>query len=82
MKLSKHDFRINFVRSDFEFFERECNFNEEQLKVFRCMQKDWQTVKISMELNYSASKVNKLIRQVKNKIVRVLEKVKYGESDV
>lgn len=74
MKISKHDFRLKFVKADFDFFENECNFNEEQMRVFQCLKKDWMTDKIAMELNYSNSTVNRIIKQVKTKMIKSLDK--------
>lgn len=73
MNISKHDFRLKFVKADFDFFEENCNFNEEQLKVFNCLKKDWLTDKIAMELCYSTSKVNRIIKQVKAKMIKALD---------
>lgn len=74
MKISKHDFRLKFVKADFDFFEKECNFNEEQMRVFQCLKKDWMTDKIAMELNYSNSTVNRIIKQIKTKMIKSLDK--------
>lgn len=73
MNISKHDFRLKFVKADFDFFEENCNFNEEQFKVFNCLKKDWLTDKIAMELCYSTSKVNRIIKQVKAKMIKALD---------
>lgn len=73
MKISKHDFRLKFVKADFDFFEENCNFNEEQLKVFNCLRKDWLIDKIAIELSYSPSKVNKIIKQIKTKMIKSLD---------
>lgn len=74
MNITKRDFRLKFVKADFDFFEENCNFNEEQLKVFNCLKKDWLTDKIALELCYSTSKVNRIIKEVKAKMIKSLDK--------
>lgn len=73
MNITKRDFRLKFVKADFDFFEENCNFNEEQLKVFNCLKKDWLTDKIALELCYSTSKVNRIIKEVKAKMIKSLD---------
>lgn len=70
--LNKKDFN-NFIESDYELFRRRCSFTEDQLKILNGFQKDWTEIKIRDHYNfYSKTAYDKLVRQVKQKIIRVL----------
>lgn len=48
------------------------NFTEDELDYFNMKLKDYSNVKISMEMNVSTSKVSKLARDVKTKVLRII----------
>ena len=62
----------NFTKPELDMFRENCNFTDEELQVFELLSKDKTIIYISMELNFSESKVSKLIRRVKDKIIKVL----------
>lgn len=71
--LNKKDFN-NFIASDYEFFIARCNFSEDQMKIVNGFRKDWTEIKICEENNISSkSSYDNLVKQVKRKIIRVLE---------
>ena len=65
--------KINdFTEPELDMFRKLCNFDEEQLEYFNLRAKNKSNVQISLEMNISESKVSKLARKVKSKILRVL----------
>lgn len=69
----KDKIHINdFVESELDYFRLNCNFSEQELQYFNLKAKDKSNVQIAYELNISESKVSKLARKVKNKIIRIL----------
>lgn len=83
--LNKKDFN-NFIASDYELFRKRCNFSEDQLKILDGFQKDWTEIKIRDVYNItSKSTYDNLVKQVKKKIIRVLEEneipLKVWDSD-
>ena len=59
------------VVSELNFYRDECNFTEDERRYFDMKSKDFSDIKVSMEMNISISKVNKLSRQVRTKMQRV-----------
>lgn len=64
--------RTEFTEPECEWFRATCNFTTDERKVFDLRVKDNSIVQICMELNMSASTVNRRIRGIKRKILRVL----------
>lgn len=62
----------DFVEKELEFFRKECNFTDEELEYFNLRSKGNSNLYISMTMNVSEAKVNKLSRKVKDKMIRVL----------
>ena len=65
--------RINdFVEWELNMFRRECNFSDEELQYFNMRAKDKSNIEIALTMNVSESKVNKLAKRVKMKMLKVL----------
>lgn len=62
----------DFVEWELQKFRDECNFSDEELMYFNLRAKDKSNVEIALEMNISESKVSKLARKVKSKMIRVL----------
>lgn len=62
----------DFVEWELERFRKECNFSEEELEYFNLRAKHYSNFQISLKMNISESKVSKLAKSVKNKILRVI----------
>jgi len=62
----------DFVEWELEMFRRECNFSDEEMMYFNLRAKDKSNVQIALEMNVSESKVSKLARKVKTKMIKVL----------
>lgn len=80
-KGSKHN--LQFTRAEREFFETECGFTDEELEIFRLRNRGFSIVQIAFEMErvhgkeipggqYGIGKVERRIRSIKNKILRVL----------
>jgi len=67
--------RFDFTTFELNYIINNANFNDIQLSIFNRLTdpKGRQTiVKISMEENISTRTVNRIIKQIKNKIIRIL----------
>lgn len=67
--------RFDFTVFELNYIINNANFNDIQLNVFKRLidPRGRQTiVKISMEENISIRTVNRIIKQIKNKIIRIL----------
>lgn len=62
----------DFVERELEMFRQECNFTEDELEYFNLRAKGKSNVTIALTMNVSESKVSKLARKVKSKMLRVL----------
>ena len=62
----------NFVKDEENFLIENCNFTDDELKVFKLKQKDYTIVKIAMELHMSERTINTLVDKITNKIIRTL----------
>lgn len=63
---------FNFCKDEENFLIENCNFEPDELKVFKLKQKGWSIVQIAMELPASERTVNNLVNKVENKIIRTL----------
>ena len=62
----------NFCKDEEKFLIENCNFTEDELKVFKGKQKGYSIVKIAMLIPTSERTVNTLVDKVENKIIRTL----------
>lgn len=62
----------DFVEKELNYFRKECNFSTEELEYFNLRAKHYSNFEISMKMNISESKVSKLAKSVKQKILRVI----------
>lgn len=65
---------FDMIKSDKEFYLKNCNFNTEQEKVFLDLtgKTKMTIVQIAMKENMSESLVNKIIRQIKFKMLQAI----------
>lgn len=67
--------KLDFIKPELDYIVENANFTEEQEKIFKMLTgKDGRKtiVNISLTLNMSESTVKRRIRQIKNKIIRIL----------
>lgn len=76
LRLEEKDIKkFDFTTFELNYFINNANFNDLQLEVFKRLtdKHGRQTiVKMSMEMNLSESTIKKIIKQVKDKILRTL----------
>lgn len=63
---------FEFTKDEFEEICKKAMLNEELTRIFEMKIKDYSITKISMELNLSERTVNRRIKELKKKIMRVL----------
>jgi len=64
--------RTAFTEPECEYFRQTCNFSPEELQVFNLRVKDNSIVQIQMKLNMSEATVERRIKNIKSKILKVL----------
>lgn len=62
----------DFTVPELDMFRAKCNFTDEELEYFNLRSKDMSNVAIALQMNVSESKVSKLAKKVKSKMIRVL----------
>lgn len=64
--------RNEFTEPECERFRRDCNFTPDELEVFNLRVKDNSLVQIADKLGMSPSTVDRRIKNIKKKIVKVI----------
>ena len=67
--------RLDFTKFELDYILQNANFNDIQLKVFKRLTDKYgrqKIVKIAIEENISERTVSRIIKQIKNKIKRLL----------
>ena len=64
--------KTEFTEIECDRFRRDCNFTPDGLRVFNLRVKDHSVIEICMKLQMSESTVNRRIKNIKRKIVKVL----------
>jgi DNA-binding CsgD family transcriptional regulator len=62
----------DFTNPELDMLRQQCNFSDEELEYFNLRAKHLSNVQISLQMHISESKVSKLARKVKSKILRTL----------
>lgn len=62
----------DFVEDELDIFRARCNFTEDEREYFELRCRGKSNVQIALEMHISESKVSKLARKVKSKILRIL----------
>lgn len=62
----------DFTKPELDYFREQCNFTQDELEYFNLRSSGMSNVQISLTMNVSESKVSKLAKKVKSKILRVL----------
>ena len=63
---------FDFTKTEYEHLKEELMLNDEMTKILEMKIKGYSITKISMELNMSERNVNKKVKKLKEKIMRVL----------
>lgn len=75
--------KLQFTRKEREYFESECGFTDEELEIFTLRNRGFSVLQIAVEMErlhgkeipggqYGIGKVERRIRSIKDKILRVL----------
>lgn len=64
--------KTEFTEPECDRFRRECNFTDEELKVFDLRVKNHSIIEIQHKLNMSEATVTRRIRSIKKKIYKVM----------
>lgn len=64
--------RFDFTRDEYEYLKNKLMLNEEMSSILEMKIKGYSITKISMKLNMSESSVNRRIKQLKKKILKVI----------
>lgn len=70
--MEKEKVMFEFTKEEFEEICNKAMLNNKLTKIFEMKIKDYSITKIAFEMNMSERTVNRKIRQLKNKIMRVL----------
>lgn len=63
---------FEFTKEEFDTICKKAMLNEELTKIFEMKIKDYSITKIAMEMGMSESTVNRRIKQLKRKIIKVI----------
>ena len=63
---------FDFTKEEYEQIKEQLMLNEELSKILEMKIKNYSITKMSLELNMSVSSVNRRIKQLKNKIKKLL----------
>lgn len=64
--------KFEFTRSEFEVIKEKCMFNEELSKILEYRIRNCSITEIALTLNLSESTVSRRIKEIKNKIMKVI----------
>ena len=64
--------KFDFTKTEYEHLKEELMLSEEMAKILEMKIKGYSITKISMDLNMSERNVNKKVKKLKEKIMRVL----------
>ena len=64
--------KLDFNKFEYEYFIENCNFTERQLEILNLRRKGKSIITISLETYLSERTINREIRRIKNKILKVI----------
>lgn len=64
--------KLDFNKFEYDYFIENCNFTDREKEVLDLRRKDKTYIAISMELNMSERTVNRVIKKIKAKILKVI----------
>ena len=74
-KSESKDVKFDFIKSELDYILENANFTDEQEEIFKRLtgkQGRQSIVYISMQMNMSESTVKRRIKQIKNKIIKLI----------
>ena len=70
-RIPKIDF-TDFLESEYEMFYNNCNFTDRQVEILNLRRKGKSIIEISLTTNISEATVNRELKKIKKKILRVI----------
>lgn len=70
-RIPKVDF-TDFLESEYEMFYNNCNFTDRQIEILNLRRKGKSIIEISLTANISEATVNRELKKIKKKILRVI----------
>lgn len=70
-RIPKVDF-TDFLESEYEMFYNNCNFTDRQIEILNLRRKGKSIIEISLTVNVSEATVNRELKKIKKKILRVI----------
>ena len=64
--------RLDFNKSEYEFFMENCNFTDRQKEILDLRRKGFSILSISCKIFVSERTVNREIKRIKNKILKII----------
>ena len=64
--------KLDFNKSEYEFFMENCNFTDRQKEILDLRRKGFSILSISCKIFVSERTVNREIKKIKNKILKVI----------
>lgn len=73
MEVQKEELkRLDFNKKEYEYFIENCNFTDRQKEILDLRRKGKSIVEISLKIPVSTRTVDREIRKIKNKIIRLI----------
>ena len=70
-RMPKVDF-TDFLESEYKMFYNNCNFTDRQVEILNLRRKGKSIIEISLTTNISEATVNRELKKIKKKILRVI----------
>ena len=71
LKLEKEELkRLDFNKSEYEYFIENCNFTDRQLEILNLRRRGKTIIEISFTTHLSERTINREIKRIKNKILK------------
>ena len=64
----------DYTNPELDYFRKECNFTEGELRFFNLKAQDKSNIQISLDMNISTSQVSKISKRVREKISKLESK--------
>lgn len=64
--------RLDFNKEEYEYFIEHCNFTDRQMEILNLRRRGYSIVSISIKTHICERTVNREIKKIKNKILKVI----------
>lgn len=63
---------LDFTKGEYDYFIENCGFTDRQIEILNMRRRGMSIVEISMKIHLSPRTIDREIRKIKNKIIRVI----------